>query len=78
MPNQRNDPSLDDARSVVGRLAGIHDSMAEAMVGKTGKGRRVWCRECRATQPVNPAECLRSGWPLCCGHTMTIDPPEEW
>lgn len=38
---------------------------------------RVWCRECGATQRVNSAECLRSGWPLCCGETMTIDQPKE-
>ena len=22
-------------------------------------------------------ECMRYGWPKCCGHTMTIDSPEE-
>lgn len=38
---------------------------------------QVWCRSCGATQHVDSAECLRSGWPKCCGHTMTIDAPEE-
>lgn len=38
---------------------------------------RVWCRTCGASLVVNPAECLRSGWPKCCGQTMTIDAPSE-
>jgi hypothetical protein len=39
---------------------------------------QVWCRSCRSTQRVNSGVALRSGWPKCCGYTMTIDPPEEW
>lgn len=38
---------------------------------------RVWCRTCGADQQVNSAACLRTGWPKCCGCTMTIDSPEE-
>jgi len=38
---------------------------------------RVWCTTCGSSQAVNPAECLRTGWPKCCGYTMTIDSPEE-
>ena len=38
---------------------------------------QVWCWECRRTTQVNSAECLRSGWPKCCGSTMSIDPPRE-
>lgn len=37
---------------------------------------RVWCRSCGGTKPVDCARCLRSGWPKCCGATMTIDAPE--
>jgi len=37
----------------------------------------VWCRTCGNSQRVNTAECLSSGWPKCCGYTMTIDSPEE-
>ncbi len=40
--------------------------------------RRVWCRTCGHTQPVDTARALAEGWPKCCGYTMTIDPPEEW
>lgn len=39
---------------------------------------RVWCRTCRAEQEVNSADCLRNGWPKCCGATMTIDHPDTW
>lgn len=38
---------------------------------------QVWCRECGRTEKVNPTDCLRNGWPKCCGYTMTIDSPEE-
>ena len=38
---------------------------------------QVWCRECGSTQKIDGAECLRSGWPKCCGYTMTIDSPNE-
>lgn len=39
---------------------------------------QVWCRQCRHTDFVDSAAALRTGWPKCCGYTMTIDPPEEW
>ena len=38
---------------------------------------RVWCRNCGNSQRVDAAACIRSGWPECCGYTMTIDSPEE-
>jgi len=38
---------------------------------------KVWCLKCGNEQDVNAAQCLRSGWPKCCGETMTIDSPEE-
>ncbi len=38
---------------------------------------QVWCRSCGATLKVDSTECLRAGWPLCCGQTMTIDAPDE-
>ena len=38
---------------------------------------RVWCSTCGATQRVDSAGALSHGWPKCCGHTMTIDSPEE-
>ena len=49
-------------------LATCHPSIARG---------RVWCKKCGRTKKVDPAECFRSGWPECCGHTMTIDSPEE-
>jgi len=38
---------------------------------------RVWCRTCGKTKKVNSEECLKNGWPKCCGQTMTIDSPAE-
>jgi hypothetical protein len=40
-------------------------------------GNQVRCRKCGTTQQVDPAQCLRRGWPKCCGATMTIDPPKQ-
>lgn len=37
----------------------------------------VWCQSCTITKEINPELCLRTGWPKCCGQTMTIDSPEE-
>ena len=50
------------------RLAHCHPSLTRG---------EVWCRKCGAHQFVNPVTCLRSGWPRCCGQTMTIDAPME-
>lgn len=38
---------------------------------------RVWCHTCGHTEAVDPAQCLRSGWPTHCGQTMSLDSPEE-
>lgn len=38
---------------------------------------RVWCTVCARTMKVNSQTCLGSGWPKCCGYTMTIDSPDE-
>ena len=37
----------------------------------------VWCTKCGRSEKVNTAICMQSGWPECCGYTMTIDSPEE-
>lgn len=38
---------------------------------------QVWCKKCGSTRMVNSGKALTYGWPKCCGHTMTIDSPEE-
>lgn len=38
---------------------------------------QVWCCECGRSMRVNSAQCLSSGWPKCCGYTMTLDSPAE-
>ena len=53
----------------------IHETLATCHPSLT-RG-RVWCRTCGSTQKVNSADALASGWPKCCGYTMTIDSPEE-
>lgn len=53
----------------------LHKTLAQCHP-KLARG-QVWCRTCGMTKKVDPAECLRYGWPKCCGQTMTIDAPEE-
>jgi hypothetical protein len=37
----------------------------------------VWCHECGRSVRVDSGECLGSGWPKCCGFTMSLDSPDE-
>ena len=53
----------------------IHESIADE-IPQIKRG-QVWCRHCGSTQKVDGADCLATGWPKCCGYTMTIDSPEE-
>ena len=53
----------------------LHEAIAKA-VPRIRRG-KVWCTHCGKSQVVNGAECLRSGWPKCCGETMTVDSPAE-
>lgn len=56
-------------------LLNLHDDLAQCHPS-LARG-KVWCRRCGGSRAVDPAECLRSGWPICHGATMTIDSPEE-
>lgn len=53
----------------------LHETLAKSHP-KLQRG-RVWCRTCGRTQRVDSANALRTGWPKCCGYTMTIDAPDE-
>lgn len=66
---------MTDAREIIARAAGLHERIA-ADVPQIARG-QVWCRSCGRAQAVDGAEALRSGWPKCCGYTMTIDSPDE-
>lgn len=48
------------------KIAASHPALARG---------KVWCKTCGREERVDSAECLRSGWPLCHGSTMTIDNP---
>ena len=65
----------EEAKNILKSVLGIHGKIV-ADVPQLQRG-RVWCIECGATQRVDSAQCLRSGWPKCCGYTMTIDSPED-
>lgn len=36
----------------------------------------VWCHECGHTEQIDVGN-FRTGWPTCCGYTMSLDSPEE-
>lgn len=48
-------------------------SLAEIPQVKRGK---VWCHQCGRVENAG-VECFRTGWPKCCGYTMSLDSPEE-
>lgn len=54
--------------SLYDELANCHPTIRRGM---------VWCTVCGRSQRVNTAEAFRSGWPKCCGYTMTLDSPSE-
>ena len=39
--------------------------------------RIVWCCKCKKSVKISSSDCLKNGWPKCCGQTMTIDSPNE-
>ncbi len=59
----------------MGDAEGAHRAIIEG-IGRLERG-RVWCTRCGSTQSVDSGKCMRSGWPKCCGMTMTIDSPQE-
>jgi hypothetical protein len=51
-----------------------------AAIGKIPQFARgmVWCHTCGREQRVDAISATtRTSWPVCCGHTMSIDSPEE-
>lgn len=36
----------------------------------------VWCTTCGRTKKISGSN-FKTGWPKCCGYTMTLDSPEE-
>lgn len=62
-------------KHLVSRTDGLYDTLSQCHP-KLARG-QVWCRTCGRTTKVDSSECLRLGWPACCGETMTIDAPRE-
>ena len=55
------------------KIEAFHNEIAEIPQIKRGQ---VWCHQCGNTQRAG-AECFKTGWPKCCGYTMSIDSPDE-
>jgi hypothetical protein len=60
---------------LIKRVSSLHDKLARSHP-KLERG-MVWCHRCGRTEHVSGADCLRSGGPLCCRQTMSIDSPAE-
>ena len=54
---------------------GLHAKLAQCH-WKIRRG-TVWCQECGTRRDVDPESCFASGWPTCCGYTMSLDSPKE-
>ncbi len=54
------------------RVLGIHETAAKYLPTS------VRCDVCGSGQAVEPAECLRSGWPECCSQTMSFVANGSW
>lgn len=59
---------MSDLRRLVERARSVHQVLGDA-IGNPGT---VECGSCGARKQVDTAECLASGWPSCCGSTMTL------
>ena len=65
-----------DTAEFVNRAIALPDTLADCHPRLSRRTLR--CHECgRVEHNVDFAECFRSGWPLCCEQTMTIDSPVE-
>lgn len=64
---------MTEFRNLISNTAMLHESMADAI----GNPKNCWCRECGSSVAIDAANCLRHGWPKCCGYAMTIDDLSE-
>ena len=58
------------------RILHIHGGIAEAAFPD---GATLACEKCRREEQATREQCaeyLRSGWPRCCGETMTLSKPQ--
>lgn len=55
------------------KIEGFFNEIAEIPQIKRGK---VFCHQCGNTKSAG-ADCFKTGWPKCCGYTMSIDSFEE-
>lgn len=67
---------MTNLRALIERANGLHEKIA-ADVPQIRRG-IVWCHTCGREDRVNVADCLKHGWPKCCGYTMSIDSPSGW
>lgn len=72
-PDRRGTNKLMDDAPVVGIACGprLPDTGRLYKEMSAGMPNYVTCEKCGRRETVNPAECLRRGWPLCHG-AMTL------
>lgn len=57
-------------KRMVKKSADLHESMAQC--NPSLEMGIVYCKKCKRVIKTDAAECLRSGWPKCCGETMSL------
>lgn len=55
---------------MVKRSTDLHETLAQS--DPSLELGMVYCGKCRRAMKVDSAECLRKGWPKCCGGTMSL------
>ena len=64
---------MDEAtRRFVEKVGGLHDAIARDVPELN----HVYCTVCGHEMDVEGGDCLRHGWPKCCGKTMHCGRPQ--
>jgi hypothetical protein len=73
-----NAPSLAAHCETIAKLIGTQE-IYDTIAASDPSLRRgvVRCGRCGSSRIVDSAKCLRDGWPLCCGATMSIEKPAK-
>ncbi len=61
---------MNELSKLLNKVETLHQSIVDDVPEL--KAGRVYCRVCKHKEQVNSAECLRLGWPKCCGQTMML------
>jgi hypothetical protein len=61
---------LDNVEKIFTRHQGLYEEIERSHPSLLNG--KVICGRCGTTRTVDPAKCLRDGWPKCCGMTVNL------